>query len=92
MNLQRSTRYGLYAAAELARGEGGEPPDLELARVDVRGGAHEQLTFGMAPVWSPALSEDGAEVVFVSGAGGEPRLHRMDAAGNVRDPPTRTHA
>jgi hypothetical protein len=66
----------------------GAPPDLELARADVRTGSVEALTHGMAPVWSPALSSDGTEVVFVSGAEGAPRLHRHVRGEIVALPPT----
>jgi hypothetical protein len=54
----------------------GEMPDLEVARADARTGAVEPITQSMAPTWSPALSPDGREVVFVSGVEGAPRLYR----------------
>jgi hypothetical protein len=56
----------------------GEMPDFEIARADVRTGAVMQVTRGMAPAWSPALSPDGTEVLFVSSAEGSPRLYRHD--------------
>jgi len=59
----------------------GSPPDLELARAYPSRGVTETLTEGMAPVWSPALSADGREVVFVSGVAGLPQLHRLSASG-----------
>lgn len=61
----------------------GEMPFFELARADAIGGTAEQLTQGMAPAWSPALSPDAREVVFVSSAGGSPRLHRFTASGTI---------
>lgn len=70
------------AGAYVAYVHGG-PPDLELARADVRTGVVERLTTAMAPVWSPALSEDGREVIFVSGVEGAPRLYRVNAQGVV---------
>jgi hypothetical protein len=66
----------------------GAPPDLELARADLRTGAVEALTHGMAPVWSPALSNDGTEIVFVSSAEGSPRLHRHAGGEITALPPT----
>jgi hypothetical protein len=59
----------------------GEIPLLELARADVASGVALLLTENMAPVWSPALSEDGERVVFVSGASGSPRLCLLDRDG-----------
>ncbi|MBO6935503.1 MAG: hypothetical protein JJ863_11030 [Deltaproteobacteria bacterium] len=61
----------------------GSPPDLELVRAYPSRGVVEPLTTDMAPVWSPALSDDGREVVFVSGAAGLPRLHRLTASGAI---------
>lgn len=55
----------------------GEMPSFELARLDVSTGVVRTLTTDMAPVWSPALSPDGTEIVFVSGVTGVPRLYRM---------------
>lgn len=76
--------YGpLTVAGERVAYVRGAPPDLELARADVRTGEAEALTESMAPVWSPALSSDGEEIVFVSGASGSPRLHRRGASGAI---------
>jgi hypothetical protein len=61
----------------------GEMPVLELARADLSSGEVAALTTDMAPVWSPALSADGREVIFVSGASGSPRLCRLGANGVV---------
>lgn len=66
----------LSVAADRVAYVRGEPPDLEVARADLRTGAVEAITQGMAPAWSPALSPDGTEVIFVSGASGSPRLYR----------------
>lgn len=55
----------------------GEMPSFELGRADVATGIAETLTSAMAPVWSPALSPDGREIVFVSGVTGSPRLYRI---------------
>lgn len=65
----------------------GDPPDLEVARADVRTGALEAITIDMAPTGSPALSADGREVIFVSGVEGSPRLYRA-SHGGVRALPT----
>lgn len=59
----------------------GEMPFFELARADVRTAAVDALTEDLGPVWSPALSEDGASIAFVSSASGHPRLMRLDADG-----------
>lgn len=59
----------------------GDMPFFELARADVATGEVRAWTEGMAPVWSPALSPDGREAIFVSGAAGAPRLHRIAADG-----------
>ena len=56
----------------------GQAPDLEVVRVDTRGGSPEQLTQDFAPVWNPALGPHG-EVVFVSGRDGGPALYRVRA-------------
>lgn len=59
----------------------GDMPFFELARADVATRTTSAWTSGMAPVWSPALSADGREAIFVSGASGAPRLHRIGANG-----------
>lgn len=61
----------------------GEMPFFEVARADVVTGTARQLTQGMGPAWSPALSPDAAEIVFVSSVLGTPRLHRLRADGSV---------
>lgn len=58
----------------------GIAPDLEIARADASTGAIDAMTSGMQPAWSPALSSDGREVIFVSGASGEPRLYRSSGS------------
>ena len=76
--------YGpLTVAAGAVAYTRGSPPDLELARAQVRNGLVEQLTHGMAPVWSPALADDGRAVVFASGVAGVAQLHHLDASGSV---------
>lgn len=83
----RTLDEGAYGPLSVAAGvvayTHGAPPDLELRRAYPSRGLVEPLTEGMAPVWSPALDGEGREVLFVSGAGGQPRLHRMDAAGAI---------
>lgn len=79
--LDRDAYGPLSVAGDVVAYVTGAPPDLELARADVHTGAVEQLTRGMAPVWSPALSPDGDEVVFVSGLAGSPRMFHLDATG-----------
>lgn len=87
--LDREVYGPLSVAGHLVAYVRGGPPDLELMRADVRTGVVEALTQAMAPVWSPALSSDGSEVVFVSGIEGTPRLFRLDAAGALHAlPPT----
>jgi hypothetical protein len=66
----------------------GEMPFFELARADVRTSAVEELTNGLAPVWSPALSADGTEVVFATSASGRPTLMRLRASGDLETLPS----
>ncbi|AKF07494.1 TolB family protein [Sandaracinus amylolyticus] len=61
----------------------GEFPELELAIADARSGQARALTQGMAPAWSPALSPDATEIVFVSGVRGSPLLYRVDTRGGA---------
>jgi Tol biopolymer transport system component len=37
----------------------------------------------IAPVWSPALSADGREVIFAASRSGRPELLRLDAEGEL---------
>lgn len=62
----------------------GSAPRLELARANVTTRTAQQLTTAMAPCWSPALTPDGASVVFVSAVAGSPRLYRVDRGGTPR--------
>lgn len=58
----------------------GEPPSLEVWRVDRSGGEWgppRPVTDGMAPAWSPAVSSAGV-VVFVSARSGVAALWRAD--------------
>jgi len=59
----------------------GEMPFFEVARADITTGTATALTTNMAPAWSPALTPDGETIVFVSGAGGSPRLYRIEGSG-----------
>lgn len=59
----------------------GEMPFFEIARADLETGAARTITHGLAPAYSPAISEDASTIVFVSTASGAPRLHRIDAQG-----------
>lgn len=61
----------------------GLPPDLDIARSGLAAGTATQLTHGLAPAYSPALSPDGSELLFVSSALGEPRLYALDAHGHA---------
>ncbi|MBZ0120400.1 MAG: hypothetical protein K8H88_25640 [Sandaracinaceae bacterium] len=67
----------------------GIAPNLEIARADVSTGAIDAMTSGMQPAWSPALSSDGREVIFVSGASGEPRLYRSSGSQAILLPRSR---
>jgi len=73
----------LSVVGELVAYTRGEMPFFELARANVRTSAIEELTNGLAPVWSPALSADGREVVFASSASGHPTLMRLGATGEL---------
>ena len=68
--------------ARVAYGRG-EMPFFELAWVDVNTATVEILTRDMAPIWSPALSPEGSEIVFVSSASGRPMLYWWTPNGDV---------
>lgn len=53
----------------------GQPPELEIARADLRSGVVRAVTVGQAPCWSPALSPDGDAVLYVSATSGLPELY-----------------
>jgi hypothetical protein len=59
----------------------GEPPFLDLVRYDLDTGRAEVLVGDMAPLWCPALSADGRELVFVSATGGSQALWRLAEGG-----------
>jgi hypothetical protein len=59
----------------------GSMPFYELARADIGQGVAGAITTDMAPVWSPAVSPDGRQIVFVSGITGVPRLYRIAEGG-----------
>jgi dipeptidyl aminopeptidase/acylaminoacyl peptidase len=61
----------------------GAAPDLRLRRVDLATGEVESLAPEIAPVWSPALSADGREVIFAASRSGRPELLRLDAEGEL---------
>jgi hypothetical protein len=70
----------------------GEPPELEVFRYDLLTGAAKPVTGDLAPAWCPAISADGQEVLFVSGASGAPALMRGRVGGaaarlTAADPP-----
>ena len=58
----------------------GDMPMFELVRADLQTQSVTVWTEGMAPLWSPALSEDGGSAIFVSGVSGEPHLYRVDGS------------
>lgn len=68
----------LTAAGDRVAYVRGEPPELEVARADVRTHSIDAISSGMAPAWCPALRADGREIIFVSGVTGSPRLYRSD--------------
>lgn len=61
-------------AAVYTKGEG---PESTLVRLDLRTGVAAAMAPGMVPAWSPALSADGSEVVFVASPEGRPALYRV---------------
>lgn len=83
VDLDATVEGPLSVAGPLVAYGRGEMPFFELARVDVSTSVVETLTHDMAPIWSPALSPDGTEVVFVSSASGHPVLQRLTANGEL---------
>jgi len=79
--LDRDAEPPLSVAGSVVAYARGAMPSFELASADLVTGVVRQWTDGMAPVWSPALSPDAAEIVFVSGASGAPRLYRLEQNG-----------
>lgn len=71
----------LSVAGHLVAYARGDMPLFELARADLHTQSVTVWTEGMAPLWSPALSEDGTSAIFVSGVSGEPQLYRVDGSG-----------
>lgn len=63
----------------------GFPPDLRLTVVDLDREGTTTLLPELMPVWSPALSPDGREVIFAASPNGEPELLRVSADGQVRE-------
>jgi hypothetical protein len=66
----------------------GEAPDLLLAVADLESGESTQIAPTLAPVWSPALSQDGEQVIFVASFEGRPHFFRADMKGNLESIPT----
>lgn len=66
----------------------GEPPDTPVALLDLTTGASEQLAPELLTAWSPALSEDGGEVIFAASHEGRPHLFRIDKERTLRSIPT----
>lgn len=62
----------------------GDAPDLELAiaSLDASGDIQTPASH-LKPAWSPALSEDGTEVLFAATYEGRARLFRLDAQGEL---------
>ena len=75
LSLSADGRFVAYARGEI--------PDLEIVRFGLEHRAVDAVTEGMAPAWSPALSEDGSRLIFVSGARGYPDFWEMSRAGQV---------
>jgi hypothetical protein len=75
LSLSADGRFVAYARGEI--------PDLEIVRYDLARRAEVSCTHGMAPAWSPALSEDGAAVLFVSGASGSAELYAWRGDGRT---------
>ena len=55
----------------------GDAPTTSLIRAELATGKTEVLAPGLSSVWSPALSADGTEVVFVASTDGTPALWRQ---------------
>lgn len=62
----------------------GEAPDLSVMRVDVHRAQPVALAPDLMPAWSPALSEDGEQVIFAASYEGRGRLFQVDATGARR--------
>lgn len=61
----------------------GTPPDLQLEVIDLADGTRRALAPELAPVWSPALSPDGRDVVFAASQGGRPQLFIARESGQI---------
>lgn len=55
----------------------GDPPMLELVRHDLATGQVVAAAPEVVPAWSPALSPDGSEVIFVASPDGRPEFWRV---------------
>jgi hypothetical protein len=63
----------------------GFPPDIRLTVYQLDADQAVALLPELMPVWSPALSADGREVVFAASPNGRPELLRVAADGQVRE-------
>lgn len=77
----------ISVSGEVAAYVQGEPPDLWLAVADLRGEQVQRLK-DVAPAWSPALSQDGREVLFVASHEGRPHFFVRRADGELESLPT----
>lgn len=68
----------------------GEAPDLALRVMSLREGMPHSVTEAPMPAWSPALSADGQEVIFVATHEGQPHLFRAPWGGVAQPIPTGT--
>lgn len=59
----------------------GEVPEVRAYRADLATGAVTEVAPTLAPVWCPALSPDGSEVVLVASVDGAPGLFRVPVGG-----------
>ena len=70
------------AAGRIAYAKG-FPPDLRLTVYDLESSDGATLLPELMPVWSPALSADGREVIFAASPNGRPELLRLGRDGQV---------
>jgi len=62
----------------------GEAPMLEVVRHNLATGAVVAVAPGIVPAWSPALSPDGREVIFVASSDGRPEYWRAMEGAEAR--------
>lgn len=75
----------LSVAADRVAYARGFPPDIGLTVYDLKTDRRISLLPDLMPVWSPALSEDGREVIFAASPNGRPELLRLGPDGQVRE-------